>query len=298
MAFGLETISTRLHSRRIILTPVIVAMIGVFPLAAEVNSFVRISDMMARGGQPDAMMPIVDWDAYRQVGDWLRANTPPDATVGVAEVGQVGFYAERWMTDYLGLLQPAAAEMLERGDLYSWLVGYAPDYLVFQRFRQGSMVLYNHYIGEDPWFLTSYQQVAELDDPRYHAGPVTIFQRLTEDREVTTQTTTADYPGLELIGLAVADRVEPGEPARIRLDWQVVSALPPDLHLSVKALEMPEIPASDGDYQTAHWRGQFSTWHGFVAPAGVEPGSYPLEVSVGPVGGPYTAHVVGVLQIT
>jgi hypothetical protein len=244
------------------------------------------------------MLPVVDWDAYRQVGDWLRTQTPPDATVGVAEVGQIGFYAERWMTDYLGLLQPEVAAMLARGDLYSWLVGYAPDYLVFQRFRQGAMVLFNHYIGEDPWFLASYEQVAEFDDPRYHAGPVTIFERIRADEELASQIAHADYAGLQLVGLATADRLTPGEPARVRLDWQVIGALPPDLHIAVKVLDMPEIPVYDGDYHTAKWKGMFSTWHGFVVPEGVSPGSYPLEVAIGPVGGPYTAHVVGTMEVS
>jgi hypothetical protein len=269
-----------------------------FPLGAQVTSLTHIANMMTHGGAPDAMLPVVDWNAYRQAGDWLRTQTPPDATVGVAEVGQVGFYAERWMTDYLGLLQPEVAGMLERGDLYSWLVGYAPDYLVLQRYRQGAMALYNHYIGEDRWFLASYQQVAEFDDPRYRAGPVTIFQRIADNSAVNAQIGLADYTGMQLVGLELADSVAPGAPVRIRLDWEVDGALPTDLHLAVKALEMPEIPACDTDYSTARWHGTFSTWHGFVTPAAVEPGSYPLEVAVGPVGGPYTVHIVGVLQVS
>src|SRR6266496_5004966 len=103
-----------------------------FAILAEINSFVRINDQIQNGGPSDVMLPIVDWQAYRDVGEWLDQQTPPDATVGVAEVGQVGFYANRWMTDYLGLLQPDVAAALKRGDLYSWLAGYAPDYLVFQ----------------------------------------------------------------------------------------------------------------------------------------------------------------------
>ena len=47
----------------------------------------------------------------QETGEWLDKNTPPDATVGVAEVGQIGFYARRYMTDYLGLLQPAVAAL-------------------------------------------------------------------------------------------------------------------------------------------------------------------------------------------
>ena len=203
------------------------------------------------------------------------------------------------MTDYLGLLQPEVVEMLERRDLYSWLVGYAPDYLVFQRFRQGAMVLYNFYIGADPWFLASYQQIAEFDDPRYHAGPVTIFERVTPDKALLPQETEADFDGLRLVGLAMeGDLNEEGGPVRVRLDWQVVGILPPDLHIAVKGLELPQIPGFDGDYHTTTWHGAFSTWHGFVISEDSPLGRYPLEVSIGPVGGPYTSHVVGWLEIT
>src|SRR5262249_29649949 len=139
--------------------------ISVFPIIAQVMTFARIDNMMQNGGPVDVMLPIVDWQAYRDVGDWLDKQTPADATVGVAEVGQVGFYANRWMTDYLGLLQPDVAAALKRGDLYSWLAGYAPDYLVFQRFRGAALVLYNYVIQDDPWFKSNYQQAAEFDDP-------------------------------------------------------------------------------------------------------------------------------------
>ena len=300
MAFGLNFIDTRLRTRKIILSPAIVAAIAAFPLLAEIASLGLIARRFEEGGPTEAMLPIVDWDAYRQVGDWLRGETPDDSIVGVSEVGQVGFYAERWMTDYLGLLQPDVADMLERGDLYSWLAGYAPDYLVFQRFRGAPLVLYNYLIGDDPWFRASYEQAAEFDDPRYSSGPVTIFERVTPDKALLPQPANADFGGLRLVGLATDgyDLTAQGVPVRVRLDWQVVGTIPPDLHIAVKGLEMPQIPAFDGDYHTINWRGAFSTWHGFVVPESLSPGGYPLEVSIGPTGGPYASHIVGWLDVS
>jgi hypothetical protein len=61
---------------------------------------------------------------------------------------------------------------------------------------------------------------------------------------------------------------------------------------------MPQIPSFDGDYHTANWRGTFSTWHGFVVPDSVSPGGYPLEVSIGPTGGPYLSQIVGWLDVS
>jgi hypothetical protein len=300
MAHGLDSIDMRLRLRKMRAGRVIVAAIAVFPLIAQFESFELIGQQIKEGGQTQSMLPIVDWTAYQLVGDWLRTETSPDSTIGVAEVGQVGFYAERWMTDYLGLLQPDVAEMLERGDLYSWLTGYAPDYLVFQRFRGAPLVLYNYLIGDDPWFRGCYREAAEFDDPRYPYGPVTIFRRTTRDKALLPQSAQVDYGGLRLVGLATDgyDLTTGVAPVRVRLDWEVTGPIPPELHIAVKGLEMPTIPSFDGDYRAFNWRGAFSTWHGFVLPQATSSGGYPIEVSVGPAGGPYISHIVGWLDVS
>ena len=46
---------------------------------------------------------------YREVGEWLRAQTPTTATVGALEVGIIGYYSERPMIDFAGLIQPDVA---------------------------------------------------------------------------------------------------------------------------------------------------------------------------------------------
>lgn len=299
-AGGLDFIRTRLQARGIRPALYIAGAIALFPLIAEVGSFTRISQQIQEGGPVDVMLPIVDWKVYRETGDWLDANTPPDATIGVAEVGQVGFYARRWMTDYLGLLQPDVAQMLKRGDLYSWLAEYAPDYLVFQRFQGAKLVLYNLVIQDDPWFNASYQPVHEIEDRRYSSGPVTIFQRVTIEKPINNQTIQLDYGNLRLVGLATDgdSLTTSGGTVRVRLDWQVTGALPADLHIAVKGLDMAGTnPGFDGDYSTVNWQGTFSTWHGFVVPEGAQPGHYTLLVSVGPRGGPYHEQGAGYLEV-
>ena len=89
-----------------------------------------------------------------------------------------------------------------------------------------------------------------------------------------------------------------GGSVRVRLDWEVVGVLPDDLHIAVKGLDMAgKNPAFDGDYRTPNWHGRFSTWHGFVVPNGVVPGTYTLLVAVGPKGGPYLEQGVGTLKV-
>jgi hypothetical protein len=83
------------------------------------------------GSKPDPRLPI-----FRQVGEWLNLNTPVDASIGTLEVGVIGFYAERAMIDFAGLLQPDVAAVFGPSTTYEdsaqWAIDhYRPDYLVF-----------------------------------------------------------------------------------------------------------------------------------------------------------------------
>ena len=72
---------------------------------------------------------------YRATGEWLAKNTPPDARVGALEVGIIGYYAQRPMVDFAGLIQPEVAEIMQTDTTYNdtaiWAVHkYQPQYLV------------------------------------------------------------------------------------------------------------------------------------------------------------------------
>jgi hypothetical protein len=69
--------------------------------------------------------------AYRDLGGWLRAATPPGASVAAAEIGHLGWYSERPIVDMVGLVSPGVAARLRVGDAGWWLQAYRPDYLVF-----------------------------------------------------------------------------------------------------------------------------------------------------------------------
>lgn len=72
---------------------------------------------------------------YGVAGEWLQDHTPPHATVGTLEVGIIGFYAQRRMIDFAGLIQPEVSNQLTAHATYEdaalWAVErYHPDYLV------------------------------------------------------------------------------------------------------------------------------------------------------------------------
>jgi len=72
---------------------------------------------------------------YRAVGTWLAENTGADAQVGVLETGIIGYYAQRPMVDFAGLIYPEVARQLTAQTTYEdaaiWAVNrYHPRYLV------------------------------------------------------------------------------------------------------------------------------------------------------------------------
>lgn len=75
---------------------------------------------------------------YTAIGAWLQANTPAEASVASLEVGIIGYYAERTMIDFAGLLHPDVASRLTPGGTYDIAAQYAvehyqPDYLVIRK---------------------------------------------------------------------------------------------------------------------------------------------------------------------
>lgn len=72
---------------------------------------------------------------YRAVGEWLAANTPIDVKVGALEIGIIGYYSQRKMVDFAGLIQPGVADVMNEETTYNdtavWAIkAYQPEYLV------------------------------------------------------------------------------------------------------------------------------------------------------------------------
>lgn len=110
---------------------------------------------------------------YQKTGEWLRANTPPTASVGTLEVGIIGYFAQRRLVDFAGLLQPDVAQQMQSNSTYDDLAlwawdRYQPDYLAmfeggFQPIRQSQR------------FKTMCREVATITDPA-HPSKMQIYQ--------------------------------------------------------------------------------------------------------------------------
>jgi len=69
-------------------------------------------------------------ESYAKIGEWLKENTVETASIGMVEIGTVGWYSQRSVIDILGLVNRYNAEYIGQRDLYGWLTHYRPDFIL------------------------------------------------------------------------------------------------------------------------------------------------------------------------
>ena len=93
--------------------------------------------------------------SYMEAAAWLKTNTPANSTVASSEIGYLGYYSDRYMIDYVGLLSTQSAEWVGQGNLFYWIYYYQPDYWVVHNppwsLEEATRL---------PWFKTAYTPVA------------------------------------------------------------------------------------------------------------------------------------------
>lgn len=108
---------------------------------------------------------------YRAVGLWLKANTPPDASVGYLEIGYIGYYSQRRIIDPLGLVNPGVTPHVAARDFGWAFQTYRPDYIV----DCPNFNFVDSIALDSPWFRQQYRPVGQVTVPRF--APVTIYRR-------------------------------------------------------------------------------------------------------------------------
>ncbi len=114
------------------------------------------------------------YSIYRAVGEWLEAHTAPTASIGALEVGIIGYYAQRSMIDFAGLIQPDVAKQFNLNATYQdsarWAMArYRPDYLVLNPAWFPDLLLSK--------VLPACQVVTTFSGESYrYAGDLTIYQ--------------------------------------------------------------------------------------------------------------------------
>ena len=237
------------------------------------------------------VLPEAKTAIYRRVGEWLAADTPPEATVGVLEVGVIGYYSDRRMVDFLGLLQPAVAQALARGDIFWAVPAYAPDYLALTAVNP----LYTYPILEDEWFQRAYRPVARFDDARFWGSPVTIYRRAEDASPLESAPGDGGYDqvvdrpvvdGVTLVALAAdGPHLWPGMPLRVRLTWHASAPAALDnAQVSIYLVDAAwrEVGQRVLRYDTSAWPANedVEVYHPLVVADDVPVGRYGLRIRV------------------
>jgi hypothetical protein len=139
---------------------------------AAVVTWVAVRPLAAIAFETRAWFPGPGERAYIEIGQWLAARTPADASVGYIEVGLIGYHARRRMIDPFGLVTSGTASAIARRDfLYAYRT-HRPDFILH------SPVYFPADMGhleQEDWFRRDYRAVATLDSGRGY--PLTVWRR-------------------------------------------------------------------------------------------------------------------------
>jgi hypothetical protein len=220
------------------------------------------------------VLPEAKTGVYEQAGRWLRSHTPADALVGVTEVGIMGYYSERPMIDFLGLLEPDVSDALGRGDLYWALLRYQPDYLALTAISP----LYAYDLRADAWFQAAYAPVHTFDDPRFWGSPLTVYQRRLPRIPLVEPAAGGLPPGamhldvdfggqIRLLGSVTGEdgtqprTVRPGDVLALTLYWEALGPVERDYTVFVhllgeheRVIAQRDAPPGLGAQPTSRWR--------------------------------------------
>ncbi|MHB1004361.1 MAG: hypothetical protein ACYC3S_01820 [Chloroflexota bacterium] len=149
---------------------------------------------------------------YTRMGEWLKSNTAPNATVAFLEVGQIAYYSQRPVIDVLGLVTPGAAKRVAEVDFLWAYQYYRPEYIIYSSvFGAWTDVLL-----QQTWFATAYERVGEVRASGYPTQLVVYHRRpdafippptVMGVSHISAKTTTGEVVGGVTVGQAFkADR--------------------------------------------------------------------------------------------
>jgi hypothetical protein len=129
------------------------AMLGVLLVEGVTNLFL----MNEQGPDKD----------YVQMSLWIRDHTPPQTRIASVEVGQIGWYSDRYLVDVLGLTSPKNSAHIAHRDVMSWIKEDHPDYVIVHK-------------PEWPWEKGVVASPDYVEMPYPHFGNVYLLRRRGE----------------------------------------------------------------------------------------------------------------------
>lgn len=83
------------------------------------------------------------YQMYKDVGLWLKDHVSEDANIGALEVGIIGYYSQRKMVDFAGLLEPALSGLFAPSTTYDELAVW-----VWKNIQPEIVIVHTHFLPE------------------------------------------------------------------------------------------------------------------------------------------------------
>ncbi|MEM7249413.1 MAG: hypothetical protein AAF533_29150 [Acidobacteriota bacterium] len=133
--------------RTMLVVGVVVVLLGLLPAALDYHSTAKQAQRINDGG------------VRTEVGRWLAENTDPTHRVFGEPAGYVGYYSERRLVDYPGLVSPEVVAVRQEKDDPSFVVEQLrPEWLVLRPHELASI---HQKLGT--WLETEYVRVVRFD---------------------------------------------------------------------------------------------------------------------------------------
>lgn len=109
---------------------------------------------------------------YQKTGRWFAEHSEPGARIAYLEIGQIAYYADRYIIDTLGLVTPGVYRHVARLN-WAWpFEHFKADYIIYNAgFRD-----WIDPVLQRPWFKRGFDEVARITEPGYPA-PLIIYKR-------------------------------------------------------------------------------------------------------------------------
>ncbi len=222
----------------------------------------------------------------KELGQWLQEHTLPTETVGAQHAGWLGYLSDRAALALPDARQPTRA-------ILDSITSAPPDHCVALNSLAWRGV-YSH-----PWFKQHYQQVHQLATPYDSATPLTVWRYtpIPSDSGETVSTDLRFFPSvsdaqdqIRLLGYTLdTQRLTPGAPLHLALDWRAQTTIQQELFLVLRLVEPATgqvwTQTENFELYTAAWHEgtQFTDHYVLIPPDDLPPGDYALEVAFYPV---------------
>jgi hypothetical protein len=110
---------------------------------------------------------------YKSTGKWLEKNTKKDSTIGLIEIGFIGYYSKRKIIDFCGLVTPVLIRNIQTRDFSFGFIEKKPDYFVYNT----EFEFWLKDIVNTDWFKSSYEPIASIKNDLFQWSPIYIYKK-------------------------------------------------------------------------------------------------------------------------